>query len=299
MFAEGSGDLRAVSAPCQPDAYPTFSHRGVGRGVNKNGELDTRAVMCTSESPAHGDHCNANARLEFLLGGDFYFTFSSCMFVFDSVPSRTWLLLWLGRLVRVRRNTVRHECDARNKRILSALSLAVRSAIDVGRWADFAAVVSKASASAVLADRIAKHSLCDVGLVHVPVAVFQLAEYEQTVTTVARFKKFDLNFRDPEPETEELIANRDAAHILKKQDDEWTEAKQQRDVQRVRMLWCEGAGAYLCEGSQQVLGNRKKAQSGRGQVRLKTQRRRATASIAHEGAKNHPTRRLLKLAWQV
>ena len=81
------------------------------------------------------------------------------------------------------------------------LSLAVRSAIDVGGWADCAAVVTEASAlepaatcfvfagpgsriDAVLANRTAKHSLCDVGLVgatgiitYVPVAaVFQLAE---------------------------------------------------------------------------------------------------------------------------
>ena len=69
---------------------------------------------------------------------------------------------------------------------------------------------------AVLANRIARHSLCDVGLVgatgiptHVPVAaVFQLAEYEQTVTTIARMRKIDLNFRDPESEAEELIADR-------------------------------------------------------------------------------------------
>ena len=58
---------------------------------------------------------------------------------------------------------------------------------------------------AVLANRMAKHSLCDVGLVgatgiptYLPVAaVFQLTEYEQTVTTIARLKKIDLNFRDP------------------------------------------------------------------------------------------------------
>ena len=83
------------------------------------------------------------------------------------------------------------------------LSLAVRSAIDVGRWADCAALVAEATASAppvtcyvhagpgsridvVLANRTCKHALCDVGLVgntgiptHLPAAaVFQLAEYE-------------------------------------------------------------------------------------------------------------------------
>ena len=40
-------------------------------------------------------------------------------------------------------------------------------------------------------------------------------------------------------------------------------------------------------------------QTGRGQVRLKEQRRRATAPSAHEGAQSHWTRRLLKLARQV
>ena len=43
----------------------------------------------------------------------------------------------------------------------------------------------------------------------------------------------------------------------------------------------------------------RKAQTGRGQVRLKPQRRRAPAPSAHEGAQNHRTRRLLKLATQV
>ena len=73
------------------------------------------------------------------------------------------------------------------------LLLTVRSAIDEGGWADCAAVVAKASMEpfttcfvhagpgsridAVLANRTAKHSLCDVGPVgatgistHVPVA---------------------------------------------------------------------------------------------------------------------------------
>ena len=56
----------------------------------------------------------------------------------------------------------------------------------------------------VLANRISKHALCDVGLVsgigiptHLPVAaVFQFAEYEQMVTTNARKKKIDANFKD-------------------------------------------------------------------------------------------------------
>ena len=78
---------------------------------------------------------------------------------------------------------------------------------------------------AVLANRVDKHSFCDADLVgatgtptHVPVAaVFQLAENEQTVTTTARMRKIDLNFRDPEPEAEELIADSVVAHILTKQ----------------------------------------------------------------------------------
>ena len=61
---------------------------------------------------------------------------------------------------------------------------------------------------AALANRIAKHSHSGVGLMgatsiptHVPVAaVYQLAEYEQTVTTIARMRKIDLNFRDLELE---------------------------------------------------------------------------------------------------
>ena len=120
---------------------------------------------------------------------------------------------------------------------------------------------------------------------HVPVAaVFQLVEYVQTVTTIARLEKIDLHFRDPEPEAEELLANRVVAHILRKQNDQWSEAKQQRDVQRLWMLWCEGAAAYLCERSQLVPGKIGKSaiRSWTGQ----TQRRRATAPKAHEGAKN-------------
>ena len=98
-------------------------------------------ILCRNEntagSPAYGDHCNASARLEFLLGGVFTISVSSCMFVFDSSPSCTWLLFWLGLfLIRSRRNTVRSpfrtkrnargkdwtglEWDARNKRLLSA-----------------------------------------------------------------------------------------------------------------------------------------------------------------------------------
>ena len=116
-------------------------------------------------------------------------------------------------------------------------------------------------------------------------AVFQPGEFEQTVTTIARLKKIDLHFfSDLQPEAEELLANRVVAHILTKQNDEWIKAGQQRDVQRLWMLWCEGAETYLCERSQQVLGNRKYAQPCRGQIKIKTQRRRATAPIAHEGA---------------
>ena len=104
------------------------------------------------------------------------------------------------------------------------LSLAVRSAIDIGGWADCAALVAEATATSppatcyvhagpgsridvVLANRISKHALCDAGLVgdtgiptHLPVAaVFQFAEYEQTVTTMVRMRKIDLNFKIRSP----------------------------------------------------------------------------------------------------
>ena len=74
----------------------------------------------------------------------------------------------------------------------------------------------------VLANRICTHALCDVGLVgatgtptHLPVAaVFQLAEYEQMVTKIVGMRKIELNFKDPEPEAEELTADHALAHIL-------------------------------------------------------------------------------------
>ena len=200
--------------------------------------------------------------------------------------------------------------------IVPHLSLAVRSAIDVGGWADCAALVAEAKASAplatccvhtspgsridvVLANRISKHALCVVGLVdcagiptHLPVAaVFQFAEYEQTVTTIVRMKKIDLNLKDSEPEAEELAANRVVGDILTWQRTAW--AMQQRNVQRLWEPWCESSEAYLHKRTKQRLSTAK-AQSGRGQVRL----RRATAPSAHEGVQNHRTRRLLKLARQ-
>ena len=204
------------------------------------------------------------------------------------------------------------------------LSLAVRSAIDIGGWADCAALVAEATASSppatcyvhagpgsridvVLANRISKHALRDAGLVgdtgiptHLPVAaVFQFAEYEQTVTTMVRMRKIDLNFKDPEPEAEQLTADRVVACILAKQNDAWSCAApatkcaealgtMERKVQKLTLL--------ERTKSEQVT---RKTQTGRGQVRLKPQRRRAPAPAAHEGAKNHRTRRLLKLARQV
>ena len=85
----------------------------------------------------------------------------------------------------------------------------------------------------------------------VPVAaVFQLAENKQTVTIFARMRKIDLNVRDPVPEAEELVANRAAAHMLTKQNDECIKAGHQRDVQRLWELWCEGAEAQLHERAQ-------------------------------------------------
>ena len=180
------------------------------------------------------------------------------------------------------------------------LSLAVCSAIDVGGWAHCAALVAEATASSplatcyvhagpgsridvVLANRISKHALCDVGLVgnkgistHLPVAaVFQFAEYEQIVTTIVRMRKIDLHFKDPEPEAEQLTADRVVAHIL-----------------------C-GAGVQKLTCTSERSKGTRKAQTGREQVRLKPQRRRAPAPSAHEGAQNHRTRRLLKLERQV
>ena len=122
------------------------------------------------------------------------------------------------------------------------LSLAVRSAIDVGGWQIALRWLQKrpprstlrhvlctqdmrVESMQYLQNRIAKHSLCDVGPVgdtgiptHVFVAdVFQFAECEQTTTPIARMRMIDLSFHDPEREEEELVADRAAAHILTKQ----------------------------------------------------------------------------------
>ena len=105
-------------------------------------------------------------------------------------------------------------------------------------------------------------------------------------------KKIHLNFKDPEPEAEELTANRVVADILTRA---WFWAMQQRN--RPWELWCESAEAYLHKRTKQRL-SKVKAQTGRGQVILKPQRRSATAPPAHEWAQNHRTRRLLKLARQ-
>ena len=173
----------------------------------------------------------------------------------------------------------------------------MRSVIDVGRWVDCAALVAEATARAlpttcyvlagprsridvVLANCIRKHALCDVGLVgatgiptHLPgAAVFQLAEYEQMVTTIVRMKKI-------EPEAEELTADRAVAHIH--QNAAWTWATQQRNVQRFWEPWCESGEAHLHKRTKQEFGT-VKAHTGRGQVRLKALRRRATAPSAHE-----------------
>ena len=93
----------------------------------------------------------------------------------------------------------------------------------------------------VFANRTCKHALCDVGLVgatgiptHLLVAaVFHFAEYEQMATTIVLMKKIELNFKDPEPEAEELTADRALAHILANQNIAWTWATQQRNVHRL------------------------------------------------------------------
>ena len=64
---------------------------------------------------------------------------------------------------------------------------------------------------------------------------------------------------------------------------------------RVLRLW--ELKACLHERTKQGFGT-VKAQTGRGPVRLEAQRRWATAPSAHDGAQNHRTRRLLKLARQ-
>ena len=150
----------------------------------------------------------------------------------------------------------------------------------VGGSADSAAVLAEASLlwtplrhvlctpgpgsriDAMLANLIAKHSLCDGRPGGSNWHTFECASSCCVPTggiTIARLKKIDLNFRGRGPEAEELLVNSVVAHILKKHHDEWTKARQQRDVQRLWTLWCEGGKAYLCERSQQVLGNRKKA----------------------------------------
>ena len=94
----------------------------------------------------------------------------------------------------------------------------------------------------MLANRISKHALFDAGLVgdtgiptHLPVAaVFQFAEYEQTVTTMVRMRKIDLNFKDPEPEAEQLTADRaPAAHEGSKESSHTTAAQVGKDWLRI------------------------------------------------------------------
>ena len=146
-------DLRAVSAPCQRDAYST-SHIVVsalvckktwGAGHSRSDVILGRNV-CTAESPAYGDHCNANAPARISSGEVIFLTVSlrACL----SLTVRTWRLFWLGLLLmRCLRNTVRspvrtrkktrrkdwtgHECDARNKRFLSARWVGKRRYCDI------------------------------------------------------------------------------------------------------------------------------------------------------------------------
>ena len=141
----------------------------------------------------------------------------------------------------------------------------------------------------VLANRICKHALCEVGLVgatgiptHLPVAaVFQLAEYEQMVTTIVSRNKIELNFKDPWPEAEKLTADHAEAHILAKENTAWTWATQQRNVERLWELWCE---ANLHKRAKQDLGG-PKAQTGRGQVRQSTAEKRNNSIRRRKGTK--------------
>ena len=79
---------------------------------------------------------------------------------------------------------------------------------------------------------------------------------------IVRMKEIDLNFKDPEPESEELTANR-VADILTRQRTGWFWAMQQRNVQRlwgvvVRERRSLPAQANETEGSAQ--GKRKLAE---------------------------------------
>ena len=82
-----------------------------------------------------------------------------------------------------------------------------------------------------------------------------------------------LNFKDPEPEAEELTADR---VVAAKQNTVWSWAMQQRSAQRLWELWCESAEAYLHKRTKQGFGT-VKAQTGRGQVH----RTRSSTCLLH------------------
>ena len=112
----------------------------------------------------------------------------------------------------------------------------------------------------------------------------QTTSDKQTVTTIARMKKVNLNCRRPEPEAELSRGT----HIDK--------AKHMDGAtQRLWPLRCKVAETHLHERAQLVSGEQKK-RSLDVQVTVKTHRRTTAAPVAHEGAQNHRTRRLPKLA---
>ena len=129
------------------------------------------------------------------------------------------------------------------------LFLAVRSAIDVGSWADCAALVAEATASAPPAT-------CFVHAGLGAELTWCLRTVSASTPSVVLAWWATLAYPHIKPRCGDL---------------------HKRTKQRLSTV---------------------KAQTGRGQDRLKTQRRRATAPSAHEGAQNHRTSRPLKLARQ-
>ena len=204
--------------------------------------------------------------------------------------------------------------------IASPLSLAVRSDIDVGGWADCAALVAEATASALSCDmlracRTTEQNRCGIcewyqqtrasvisvlwapqAYPHISLvaAVFQFAEYEQIVTTIVRMKKIDLNFKDLEPEVEELTAHRVVAHIVAKQNTVWSWSMQQR--QRAEIL-----GAVVREWrSPPAQANEAGLRHSESTHGPRTGQTESTAEKSNCSirTRNHRTRRMLKLARQ-
>ena len=105
---------------------------------------------------------------------------------------------------------------------------------------------------------------------HLPVAaVFQFAEYEQMVTTNARKKKIDPNFKDLDR----------VVDILTRQSTAWFWAVQQKRAEILGAV----VRSLLAQANETEAQHSESA-IGRGQVSLKRQRRSATPPSAYEGA---------------